>query len=376
LKVALVHDALINCGGAERVFQVFCEMFQNAPIYTSVYLPEKTFPYFQSRRIFTTVLQKFIKSEQQLKQIFPLSLWLMPRIVLKDFDLVLSSSTFCGKYIKVLKPTIHICYCYTPFRLLWQTESYFNEQPYLMKRYLLIAIARIFRSWDYRSAQKVNFFITMTPETKERILKSYNRDSTVIYPPIDCSKYKVSSRIEDYFLMVSRLEPYKKVDIAVNAFNKLGMKLKIIGNGSQKAKILERSHKNIEVIGNVPDEELKEYLARCRAVIFPQREDFGLVPLEANASGRPVIAFGEGGIFETMVPFDGENLSKATALFFYSQTEYDLINAIRKFEEIEFNVSALVENAKRFDKVEFTKKMELFLKEKLKQNHALAADLS
>jgi glycosyltransferase involved in cell wall biosynthesis len=367
LKVALVHDALINCGGAERVFQVFCEMFQNAPIYTSVYLPEKTFPYFQSRRIFTTVLQKFIKSEQQLKQIFPLSLWLMQRIMLKDFDLVLSSSTFCGKFVQVLKPAIHICYCYSPFRLLWQPESYFDRDGYMLKKFVLIATAKIFKSWDHQSAERVDYFISMTSETKERILRAYNRDSKIICPPIDCSQYKVSSRIEDYFLMVSRLEPYKKVDIAVNAFNKLGMKLKIIGNGSQKAKILERSHKNIEVIGNVPDEELKEYLARCRAVIFPQREDFGLVPLEANASGRPVIAFGEGGICETMVPYDGNNLDKATALFFQSQTEADLINAIKRFENIQFNVNALVENARRFDKIVFCNRILSFVEEKIQK---------
>ena len=213
----------------------------------------------------------------------------------------------------------------------------------------------------------MDFFITMTAETSERIRNAYRRDSKIISPPIDCSQYKVSPAIEDYFLVVSRLERYKKVDIAVNAFNKLGLKLKIIGNGSQKTKILERSQKNIEIIGNVPDEELKEYLARCRAVIFPQKEDFGLVPLEVNASGRPVIAFGEGGICETMVPFDGENLSKATALFFYSQTADSLIQAIKEFENIQFNVNTLVENARRFDKTVFCNRILSFIEEKIKK---------
>lgn len=377
MRVALVHDALVNWGGAERVFQIFCEMFPDSQIYTSVYLPDKTYPYFASRQVFTTPLQRLVKSERQLKIIFPLALWYMQKIVLRDFDLVLSSSTFCGKYVQVVRPALHICYCFTPFRLLWQTESYLDGHTSLVRSKLLPTIAKMFRGWDYRSSQRIDCFITMTSETRRRILNAYAKDSKIICPPIDCSQYKTSpSPVGDYFLLVSRLETYKKVDIAVNAFNRLGMKLKVIGNGSQKGNLLKHAKENIEFIGTVSDGELKKYLARCRAIIFPQKEDYGLVPLEANASGRPVIAYGEGGIRETMVPYDGNNSSKATALFFHSQTSDDLIGAIKKFENIQFNVNALVENAKRFDKVKFITKIRSFIRKKIGESNALAADVS
>jgi len=376
LKVALVHDALVNRGGAERVFQVFSEMFPRSPIYTSVYLPDKTFPYFHSRKVFATPLQKLVRTEAQFKMMFPLALWYMQKIVLKDYDLVLSSSTFCGKYVRVLPPAVHVCYCYTPFRLLWQTDSYFHGHASQIKNKALLKIAEIFRCWDYKSSQRVDFFVTMTPETNDRIRNAYGKEAKVVPPPIDCSQYKTSPVLEDYFLVVSRLETYKKVDIAVDAFNQLGRKLKIIGNGSQKGNLLRRANKNIQFVGSVSDGELKEYVARCKAVIFPQKEDYGLVPLEANASGRPVIAFGEGGICATMIPYDGHNLSKATAIFFHNQTSDGLIQAVRDFENIHFDVDALVENARRFDKAGFATKIRFFLRERLGEPYDLATDLS
>jgi hypothetical protein len=187
MRIALVHDTLVNRGGAERVFGYFIEAFPKAKIYTSVYLPESTYPLFSNCNIYTTAMQPFIRSERQFKILFPFSLLSMQALILDDVDIVLSSSTFCAKYVTVPHPARHICYCYTPFRVVWNPESYLQNNYSVYKRQALIALSKIFQRWDYRSAQNLDYFIAMTSETRERIKAFYNRDSYVIKPPIDCS---------------------------------------------------------------------------------------------------------------------------------------------------------------------------------------------
>lgn len=347
-KIALVHDSLINRGGAERVFQVFCEMFPDAPVYTSVYFPNKTFSYFKKRLIQTTSLQKIVGTERSFKSLFPLACFLLQKMNLSEYDIILSSSTFCGKYV-YQKGVKHICYCYTPFRLLWNPDSYYRRVRGNSKVKMIKLVLPILRKWDYSVAQKVNQFIAMTRETQERIQNAYGKNSVIIAPPIDCQKYNMGGAGGEYFLVVSRLEPYKKIDIVIAAFNKLKLPLKIVGTGTMAYQLKKDAEKNIEFFHFISDEDLHGLYQKSIGVILPQKEDYGLVALEANACGKPVICYGKGGVETTMVPYNEENKSEATALFFNDQTVESLMHSIEHFKNIEFNQKALFENARRFD---------------------------
>lgn len=356
MKIALVHDALVNRGGAERVFQALCSMFPESKLYTSVYFPDKTYPFFKTRDITTSRLQRYVSSESQLKALFPLANYLMGKLDVGDVDLILSSSTFSGKHIRK-KNARHICYCYTPFRLLWSEGAYSTQGGMGQISRFIGPLLPPLRRWDYAAAQRVDQFIAMTEGTRKRILQHYNRDSIVIPPPIDCSRYGLSNDSEDYFLLVSRLEPYKKVDLVIDAFRKTGLHLKIVGAGSLRRSLMERNSPNIEFLGSVADEELIALYQKCRAVVFPQEEDYGLVPLEANACGKPVICYGRGGVETTMVPYTQNASSGASALFFPKQSVDSLVDALRTFEGISFNPESLVKNAKRFDLPQFCSKI-------------------
>ncbi len=356
MKVALVHDALVNRGGAERVFQILCEMFPDATVYTTVYFPDRTFPYFKSRRVVTTPLQKVVRSEEQLKILFPLANRFMERLPIRDEEMILSSSTYAAKYISA-KGIPHVSYCYTPFRLLWSPSSYLGSLNHAVQTAMVLPSLPLLRKWDYSAAQRVTKFVAMTKETHDRISKCYKRPSEIVPPPIDIRKFSVVSDPGEYFLVVSRLEPYKRVDIAVRAFNELGLPLTIVGDGSLRNRLKALAKKNIEFLGLVSDSELAHMYHGCRAVIFPQREDYGLVPLEANASARPVICYGAGGVNDTMVPYSENNKETATALFFNEQTVNSLKHAVLRFGDLHFERAALLRNARCFDKETFKQKI-------------------
>lgn len=360
MKLALVHDAVVNRGGAERVFQVFCETFPTADIYTSVYHPERTFSFFKQKDIRTTFLQNIVSSEKMLKVLFPLANSAMSSLDLREYEVVLSSSTFCAKYVNA-EGRNHICYCYTPFRLIWNADSYCNNRVVLNAAKPVLSF---FRKWDFNAAQRVNKFLAMTEETSRRILLAYQKRAEILPPPIDCETYRPGNVTEDFFLIVSRLESYKRVDFAIGAFNRLGRRLLIVGSGRLQERLKKIAGRNIEFLGQVSDETLRELYGACRAVVFPQYEDFGLVPLEANASGKPVICFGKGGVQTTMIPYDEKNRNIATAIFFDEQMESSLIAAIKRFDESKFSVDALVANAKRFDKAVFQERLKEIVREK------------
>jgi len=354
-KIALVHDALINKGGAERVFQVFCEIFPNAPIYTSVYFPNRTLPYFKQRKIHTTPLQKIVKNENQFKNLFPLSNYYMQKMNISGFDIIVSSSTFCGKYINKKKAK-HFCYMHQPFRLLWEPESY-SANLSNIKKSMIQPFLPYLRNWDLHSVNNIDLIITNCITTKKKIKNYYNKDSIVIHPPVFNNIIEKKTNSSDYFLIVSRLEQYKNIDIAIVAFNKLKQPLKIVGDGSLSKSLKKLAKKNIQFYHNVNDNQLFELYRNCIALIFPQEEDFGLVSLEANSFGKPVICYGYGGVETTMVKYDGHNLKKATALFYNEQSTESLINAIKKFESLSFDPHVLRKNAERFSVVNFKKKI-------------------
>ena len=356
MKIALVHDSLVNKGGAEKVFQVFCEIFITANIYTTLYLPQSTYPAFKNKNITTTFLQKILSSEKQLKMLFPLANVLLRMIDIGDVDIVLSSSTFSGKYIKK-KNAKHICYCHSPFRLLWMPESYkFNKVSKILL-HNWNPLFNLLRKSDYNAAQKVDQFIANSELTKKRILKYYGRDSIVIPPPIDIEKFREGTKTSEYYLVVSRLERYKKVDLVIRVFNQLNLPLLIVGKGMLEHEYRCMAKSNIKFLGDISNSELVRIYQGSIAIIFPQEEDFGLVPLEANACGKPVICYGYGGVETTMIPYDKSNNSSATALFFYEQTEKALTDAIKLFDKFNYDKQILINNAMRFDKPIFKQKI-------------------
>ncbi len=369
MKIALVQDGLMCRGGGEQVALCFHKAFPNAPIYTQCYQPDLTFPEFKACDIRTSWLQRIAKTDDMMKNLFfPLGIWAMQSQDLTAFDVVLMSSTNCAKYVKVSPTALVINYCHTPFRLAWEPASYAQYATATgLKRLVLDNVLASIRAVDFKAAQRPDFYIANTEETANRARVTYqlNKPVQVISPPVNASKFYVSDRPKDYFLVVSRLEYYKKVDLVIDAFNKLGYPLLVVGKGVQADEIKARAKDNIRFLSGLSAQELADVYAGCRAFIFPQHEDYGITPLEANAAGRPVIAYGQGGVLTTQLPVQ-RDVSKATALFFDEQTVERLIEAVQKFEAIEhqFDTRFIREHAEQFDEPLFVRQIQNFVYDK------------
>lgn len=352
MRIALVHDYLNQYGGGERMLEIFCEMFPDAPIYTLLYDEQATGHVFRNREIHTSFLQRL----PLIKKYHRLLPFLMP-IAIEQFDLsyydvVISNSASFAKGVITKPRTRHISYCLTPTRYLWDdSHRYLAEAnyPWLFKKFIPLFLSYL-RIWDFEAAFRVDKFIAISSFIQKRIKKYYNRESEIIYPAIDVSKYHIATdKPEDYFLMVGRMVPYKKFDLAVKVFNATGQKLKIVGDGPEFKHLKRIAWPNIEFLGLISDCDMPKLYSHCKAVIFPQEEDFGLVPLEAMASGRPVIAYRGGGAMETVI--DGEN-----GVFFDQQTEIDLVRAIGRFEYTHWDAQKIRAHAFKFDKSVFKKR--------------------
>lgn len=367
MRIAIVHDELMRRGGAEQVVRCFHKAFPDAPIYTLAYQPELTYPDFQECDVKTSWFQKIARNEKTLKKLFfPLGIWAMKQVDLREFDVILISSTYCAKYVKISPHALVITYCYTPFRLAWQPESY-NEYVRAkgFKKVLYDMVVNILKKIDYKAAQRTDYYLAMTNETKERIVKAYNhhKEIKIIKPPVNIDRFYLSNKSKDYYLVVSRLEYYKKVSLVVDAFNELGYPLIIVGNGSLKNELEKKSKKNICFKSGLSNEAVADLYSNCKAFIFPQHEDYGITPLEANASGRPVIAYSKGGILDTMIPYKVD-ASKATAVFFESQNIESLKTAVKKFEKLTFNPEYIRKHAEKFNEEEFILQIKNFVLEK------------
>jgi glycosyltransferase involved in cell wall biosynthesis len=360
MKVAIVHDWLTNIGGAERVILAFHELFPKAPIYTSVFNPDKLPDEFKKLDIRPSFIQKFPKAKTKYNIYLPFMPTAFEQFDLTSYDIVLSSSSSCAKGIITRPGTLHICYCHTPMRYAWDFYNEYKESaPKWQKRFIPFLMNYI-RMWDRLSADRVDYFIANSNEVAKRIKKHYRRDSVVINPPVNVNFYTPVDENEDYFLIVSRLVGYKRIDIAVEAFNDLRLPLIIIGDGPEKEKLQKMAKNNIKFLGRLPDEKVKEYYAKCRAFIFPGEEDFGITPVEAQASGRPVIAYGKGGVLDSII--DG-----VTGIFFKKQNKEGLKEAIIKFNEIKFDKNVIRKHAEQFDVNVFKQKIYDFVIEKYKE---------
>lgn len=358
MRIALVHDYLVQYGGAERVLEVLCELFPKAPIFTLVYDKKIMRGAFEDRMIRTSFLQK-IPLARSRHRLFPM---LMP-LAIEEFDLskyqlVISTSNSYAKGVNTSSNSIHVCYCHTPMRYAWDDcHKYLREfsYPLILKKVVPFAMNYI-RLWDRISADRVNYYIANSDYVANRIKKYYRKDSLVIYPPVDISRFYISDSIDNYFLIVSRLLPYKRFDIAIDAFKELGIPLKVIGSGPDEKRLrrLAKDAPNIEFLGRLSDEEIRDYYSRCQAFIFPSEEDFGIVPVEAMASGRPVIAYRVGGALETV-------REGITGIFFNEQTSESLKEAINKFKTDQFNPQVIRNHAEKFNKENFKENMIKFL---------------
>lgn len=364
LKVALVHDYLNQYGGAERVLEELHTLFPDAPVYTSMYWPEKMSPMINELDVRTSFMQRMplvTRNHQPFLLLYPLA---FESFDLSGFDVVISNSSAFCKGVVTSPGTLHICYCLTPMRWVWNYHAYVErERLGWFPRLVLPAAISQLRAWDVATAQNVDRFLAISRTVSARIRKYYRRDSRVIYPPVNCDAFISSSaeytraRVEDYYLIVARLIPYKRIDLAVDAFTRLGIPLKIVGSGGRDLPELKsRAGKNVEFLGRVSDAELKQLYASCRAYVFPGEEDFGIAPLEANASGRPVVAYAAGGALDTVV--DGR-----TGTLFQSQTVDSLIDAIRQTEDTAWDPDELRRHARTFDRRVFHERLLEFVEE-------------
>jgi len=349
VKVAIVHDYLNQHGGAENVVEAFHEMFPDAPIFTSIFQPEKLAPSFAAMDVRPSFMQKLPFLDPHFKKY----LLLYPRAIesfdLRGYDMILSSSSAFAKGARVPPGACHVSYCYTPMRFVWERSSYLeNENIPAVVRVVLPAALGYLKRWDLASSEGVHRFVAISEFIRARVRRAYGRDADVIYPPVDVENFKPSAAVDDYFLVVSRLNPYKKIDVVIDAFNRNGRRLLIAGTGPHEAALKRQARKNVEFLGRVPRESLAGYFSRCRAFIFPGVEDFGIAPVEAMAAGRPVAAYAGGGALETVE--DG-----VTGVFFNAPTPEALQEALDRLERLDFDPRRARARAEQFSKDVFKK---------------------
>jgi glycosyltransferase involved in cell wall biosynthesis len=334
VRVALVHDWLTGMRGGEKCLEVFCELFPQADLYTLIYLPGKVSPAIRSVKIHASWLNRLPKVQNYYRYCLPLFPTAMERFDLKNYDLVLSSSHCVAKGIFPHR-ALHISYIHAPMRYVWDMyDAYFGPDASWLARAGMFVWRSYLQAWDRRSSERVDYFLANSANVAAKIKDLYGREATVIHPPVDFKRFCVAQGQEDYYLLVSALVPYKRIDLAVAAFNELKLPLKIVGDGPLRARLEVTAAPNIEFTGWIDPEALLKLYASCQALIFPGEEDFGIAPLEAQASGRPVIAYGKGGVLESVIPWgpaDGA-AEPPTGIFFPELNSDSLREAVLLFQ--------------------------------------------
>jgi len=358
MKVALVHDWLTGMRGGERCLEAMCELFPDADIYTLLHIPGSVSKIIERHKISTSYLQHFPGIKNRYRYYLPLMPKAIESLHLKGYDLVISSSHCVSKGVRIAGGTPHLCYCYTPMRYIWDMYTqYFGNNR--LNALAMSSFREYLKNWDISSSARVGRFIAISETVQKRIKRCYNKPATIVYPPVDTGRFRIQGKEEDFYLIVGAFAPYKRVDIAVKAFNLLEHSLKIIGCGQEEYNLKKLSGRNIEFLGWKSDEEIADFYSRCKALIFPGEEDFGIVPVEAMASGKPVLAFAAGGALETVIPYDEKyrDSRRATGILFNQQNPESLIGAINQFEQVkrEFDPEAIRNHAERFDKGVFVR---------------------
>ena len=355
MKIAVVHDYFTQLGGAEKVAEELVRMLPSADLHATVALPECMPPELRGVPVNTSWMQNLPGMRRYYRVYFLLYPLALPSLDLSGYDLVLSSSSGYAKGVRTNRDAIHVCYCHTPMRWAWSFENYSaREDMGVAKRLLLPHLVRGLRQWDVGASRQPDHFIANSKTVAARILHAYGRIAEVIHPPIDVERFRPTQEQDDYYIVLARLVSYKRIDLAVQACNLLGRRLLVIGDGPDRARLMTNAGPTISFLGLLSNAAVEHYAARCRALIFPGEEDFGMAPLEIAAAGRPTIAYRAGGAVETII--DG-----VTGIFFDRQEPKDLAEAIARFERIEWNPAILRRHAENFGTNVFQARFSFFL---------------
>ncbi len=364
MKIALVHDYLIQYGGAERVLEALCEIWPYAPIYTLVHEPRLVHGKFDKKTVRTSFLQRVPFSRKHHRLFPPLMMLATEQFSLGYYDVVISDSSSFAKNIITNSDTLHISYCHTPMRYGWDDCQYYTQEfnfPKIIKKFVPLLMNYI-RMWDYYGTNGVDHFVANSNFVAGRIKKYYQRNADVIHPSVNIDNFHISKResVEEYFLMVGRMMKYKRMDLVIKAFNELKLPLKIVGRGMERGSLQKIAGPNIEFLGHVSDERLKDIYSKAQAFLFPQEEDFGIVAIEALASGRPVIAYRAGDIVEHVE--EGK-----TGVFFEKQTVDNVVNAVKHFRTLTFDPEYIRKTSLEFKRENFQNKIKNFVEDKYKE---------
>ncbi len=353
-KVAIVHYWLNGMRGGENVLESLCRLYPQADIYTHVYEPEKISEVINSHRIFTSFIARLPLARKKYQAYLPFMPMALEQLDLTAYDLVISSESGPAKGIVTRPDALHICYCHSPMRYVWDMYYRYIEDAGVAKRLLMAPLIHYLKVWDFASAARVDHFIANSSYIAQRIRKIYRREATVCNPPVNLDAFYLSDQQDDYYLMLGQLVTYKRPDLAVKAFLESGRRLLVVGEGEclPELKQLAKGADNIELLGRLPFDKICELYSKCQALIFPGVEDFGIVPLEAMASGRPVIAYGAGGVLDSVVP-------DKTGILFSEQTEKSLNAAVSDFESgiVTFDPHSLRDHAAQFSEELFRQRL-------------------
>jgi glycosyltransferase involved in cell wall biosynthesis len=358
MRVALVHDWLTGMRGGERVLDEICAIFPKADLYTLIHVAGTTSPRIEARRIVASPLSRIPGVARHYRKLLPLFPWAIERFDLRGYDLVLSTSHAVAKGVRVPPGAIHVCYCFTPMRYVWdQADAYLGSG---VRRALAAPLVSYLRRFDRRTStpERVHRFVAISRCVAERIRRHYGREPGLVFPPVDLDRLKPDPEVlaggapDEAYLLVGGFVPYKREELALEAFRRLDRPLLVAGDGPTRARLEAAAPPRVRFLGRVSDAELARLYARCRALVYPQEEDFGIVAVEAQACGRPVIAYGRGGATDTVVPLGAPAGAAATGILFEPQTVDALVAALQSFEAAEaagaFRPSAIRDHAQEF----------------------------
>jgi glycosyltransferase involved in cell wall biosynthesis len=354
MRVAIVHYWLVGMRGGEKVVEALCELYPQADIFTHVVAPEAISERLLAHEIKTSLIARLPRATTWYKKYLPLMPIALEQLDLREYELIISSEAGPAKGIIPPPHALHVCYCHSPMRYVWNMYHEYRSSAGRIARISMPLLTHYLRIWDQSAAARVDSFVANSHNVAARVRQYYRRDARVVYPPVDVDAFGPASEQgpEDFYLMAGELVGYKRPDLAVKAFNALGKRLVVIGGGEMLDDLRREARSNVELIGPQPFDRLKDHYMRCRALIFPGEEDFGMVPVEAMASGRPVIAFGRGGATETVV-------DSVTGVLFAKQTVDDLAEAVARLENMEVDSQEIARHARGFGRARFASQMQV-----------------
>ena len=375
MKITIIHEWFDSYAGSEKVLEQMLKVYPEADLYAVVdFLPKDKRNFILNKNVITTFIQNLPKAKSKFRKYLPFMPLAIEQLDLSGYDVVISNSHCVAKGVITGPNQLHISYVHSPIRCAWDLQNQYLEEANLkhgLKGWIAKIILHYMRLWDYRTSNNVDYFLCNSKYIAKRIQKCYRREARVIYPPGAVDDFNMYTKKEDYYLTASRMVPYKKIDLIVEAFSKMpDKKLVVIGEGQQFEKVKAKAKNNIVLLGYQPFEVLKEKMQKAKAFVFAAEEDFGIVPVEAQACGTPVIAYGKGGALETVVNYDKE---KPTGLFFKEQTVDSIVRAVNKFEKNQnlFFPENCRRNAEKFNEERFKKEFKTFVEEKIKEKEGI-----